>query len=107
MLLIITVTCGTPIDVQFSTYTHTGVNEGDNVTYTCDIGYALADENNNISTATCGEDGDWAGVPTCVGKLIGSSVNLYILVVIAVAYGGMLECSILFGQVSPSIIMIL
>ena len=65
-----TVTCGDPPDVLHSSHTFTGVNVGDIITYTCDGGYAISGRSYNTTTAACGRDGNWAGVPSCVGKVI-------------------------------------
>ena len=46
-----------------------GINEGDVVLYTCDIGYAIAGQSGNTDTATCGSGGNWNNIPTCVGKI--------------------------------------
>ena len=62
------VTCGNPANVLNSTFTKTGVNEGDTATYTCEIGYAISGQSVNTATATCRSNGNWDGVPMCVGK---------------------------------------
>ena len=64
-----TVTCGNPVDVQFSTNSYIGVNEGDIVIYTCVTGYAMSGQNVDTETSVCGANGQWAVIPTCVGKL--------------------------------------
>ena len=64
------VTCGGPENVPYSTHTNTGVNVGDTVTYTCVRGYTISGQSSNTSTAACGLDGNWAGVPTCIGQYI-------------------------------------
>ena len=63
-----TATCGSPANVSFAVSTFMGINEGDIVTYTCNDGYAISGQSSNASFATCGSNGIWSVIPTCVGK---------------------------------------
>ena len=62
------VTCGNPPDVPDSTHTETGVNVNEKATYTCNSGYAISGQRGNTSEVTCAADGNWATIPSCVGK---------------------------------------
>ena len=62
------VTCGSPANVPLSSSTNNGVNVGDTVTYTCDTGYAISGQMSNTSMATCGANGVWTIIPTCLGE---------------------------------------
>ena len=77
---LVVVTCGNPADVPNSTSTKTGVNEGDTATYACESGFAVSGHSVNTTTATCGTNGNWDAVPTCVGKLyIAKCIVSYIM----------------------------
>ena len=65
------------MDVQYSSNTYSGVNVGDTTIFTCHSGFAIAGESSNTSRATCGDDGNWEVIPTCVGTLV---INITYLV---------------------------
>ena len=65
----VTVVCGEPPDVPLSSKVVNGLETGDNATYTCGSGYAIAGQSVNVASATCQSDGSWTGVPSCVGNL--------------------------------------
>ena len=70
LVVFVTVVCGEPPDVSFSSKVVYGLETGDNVTYTCSSGYAIAGQSVNLASATCQSDGSWTGVPSCVGNSI-------------------------------------
>ena len=56
------------MDVEFSTYVFSGINVGDNVTYTCNNGYVTPGQGgDNTSVAYCSTNGNWTDAPTCIG----------------------------------------
>ena len=65
------VTCGSPPSVTHATETRTGVNEGDEATYTCVSTHAIQGlDDVKTDDATCGADGTWSNVPSCVCKYL-------------------------------------
>ena len=76
-----TVTCGSPVNVSSSNHINTGVNVGDTVTYTCDIGFAISGQSGDTEVAICGVDGQWSPVPSCVGESLFSKRNVVLYII--------------------------
>ncbi|XP_045188018.2 uncharacterized protein LOC123545775 [Mercenaria mercenaria] len=68
-------TCITPEDIAHGNMSYSGIDEGDTVTYTCNVGYIIT---STSATRTC-INGQWSGSqPTCAGIVCNpNSINVY------------------------------
>ena len=72
-------TCGSPPTVPLAAIQ--GSSDGDNVTYQAgaSVSYVcegtVLGETGNTAIATCGCEGNWTNIPTCVGKCTNSQFD--------------------------------
>ena len=70
----IDIECELPPDIEHGSYTLSdGTEVGSVATYTCDPGFQIR----NRASLTCGDDGEWVGRVSCIGKFQAKHTCMY------------------------------